>query len=326
MAQRLIFMSIRLLSTGVDDLTGLLDGPRARGAFLLRCVMNPPWSLRIVDEAPLTLLALARGTASVTTDSGTSVQLGPGDVAIVRGPEHYTIGDHPTSPPDVVIHPGQHCVSNDGRPMAQEMSLGVRTWGNDPNGSTVMLVGTYESAGAVSESLLRSLPPLISLPRDQWDCPIVPILNDEVVKDEPGQHAVLDRLLDLLVIATLREWFARPGADVPHWYRAQGDPIVGHALRLLNNNPDHSWTVAGIASQIGVSRAAFARRFNDLVGEPPMSYLTKRRLSLAADLLMNPDTTIGAVARQVGYSGPFALSTAFKRQLGVSPREYRTRA
>jgi AraC-like DNA-binding protein len=309
MAQRLIFMSMRLDSTDVDDLTGLLDGPRARGAFLLRCVMNPPWSLRIVDEAPLTLLAVARGTASVTTDGGHSVHLGPGDIAIVRGPDHYTIGDHSSSPPDVVIHPGQHCVSNDGRPMAQEMSLGVRTWGNDPNGSTVMLVGTYESAGA-----------------DQWECPIVPILLDEVVKDEPGQHAVLDRLLDLLVIATLREWFARPGAGVPHWYRAQGDPIVGHALRLLNNNPDHSWTVAGIASQIGVSRAAFARRFNDLVGEPPMTYLTKRRLSLAADLLMNPDTTIGAVARQVGYSGPFALSTAFKRQLGVSPREYRTRA
>jgi len=316
----------RLSSVSVDDLTGLLDGPRARAAFLLRCVMNPPWSVRIVDEAPLTLLAVARGSASVTTDGGQCMRLGAGDVAIVRGPDHYTVGDGPTSPPDVVIHPGQHCVSREGVPMADAMSIGVRTWGNDPEGSTVMLVGTYEAAGSVSEPLLRSLPTMLSLANDQWDCPLIPILSDEVVKDEPGQPAVLDRLLDLLVIATLRAWFARPDADTPLWYRAQRDPIVGRALSLLNNNPGHSWTVAELAAAIGLSRAAFARRFNEQVGEPPMNYLTKRRLSLAADLLLDRDTTLGAVARQVGYGGPFALSAAFKRQRGVSPRDYRSRA
>lgn len=311
--------------SGVDDLTGLLDGPRARGAFLLRCVMNPPWSLRIVDEAPLTLLALARGSAAVTIDGAQTVRLGPGDTAIVRGPDHYTIGDDPASAPDVVVNPGQQCVSSDGRPMAETMSLGVRTWGNDPDGSTVMLVGTYEESGAMSEPLLRSLPPVIALSNDQWDSPLVGMLSDEVAKDEPGQHAVLDRLLDLLVIATLREWFARSDTDAPRWYLAQRDPIVGHALRLLDNNPEHPWTVAGIAAQVGVSRAAFARRFSDLVGEPPMTYLTRRRLSLAADLLLDPNSTIGAVARQVGYNGPFALSTAFKRERGISPRDHRTR-
>ncbi len=310
----------------MDDLTALLDGPRARAAFVLRCVMNPPWSVRIVDEAPLTLLALARGSASVTIDGGPSVRLGAGDVAIVRGPDHYTVGDDPASLPDVVIHPGQQCVSRHGEPMAAPMSLGVRTWGNDPAGSTVMLVGTYEAAGSVSEPLLRSLPAIISLRRDQWECPLIPVLSDEVVRDEPGQSAVLDRLLDLLVIATLRTWFARPEADTPAWYRAQRDPIVGRALSLLNNNPSHPWTVAEIAAAIGLSRAAFARRFHDHVGEPPMTYLTKRRLSLAADLLLDPDTTLGAVAHQVGYGGPFALSAAFKREHGVSPRDYRARS
>ncbi len=324
MAERLTFMFHRLRSAGVDDLTALLDGPRARAAFLLRCVMNPPWSLRIVDEAPLTLLAVARGSASVTTDGGQCVRLGAGDVAIVRGPDHYTVGDDPASSPDVVIHPGQHCVSRDGDPMAAAMSIGVRTWGNDPKGSTVMLVGTYEAAGSVSESLLRSLPPMLSMASDQWDCPLIPILGDEVVKDEPGQSAVLDRLLDLLVIATLRAWFARPDADTPRWYRAQRDPIVGRALALLDNNPAHPWTVAELAAASGQSRAAFARRFNEHVGEPPMTYLTKRRLNIAADLLLDPDTTLGAVARQVGYSGPFALSAAFKRERGVSPRDHRT--
>lgn len=309
----------------MDDLTDLLDGPRARSAFLLRCVMNPPWSLRIADEAPLTLLAIARGTAMITTDSGSSVRLGSGDVAIVRGPDHYTVGAGPATSPDVVVHPGQRCVSRDGQPMADTMSLGVRTWGNDAEGSTLMLVGTYESAGSVSESLLRSLPPIASLSSQQWDCPLIPILSDEVERDEPGQQAVLDRLLDLVVIATLREWFDRPDADAPGWYRARRDPIVGHALRLMDHNANHAWTVAKLASAIGVSRAAFARRFTDLVGEPPMSYLTTRRLNLAADLLLDPGTTLGAVAEQVGYGGPFALSAAFKRERGISPRDHRMR-
>ena len=72
-----------------------------------------------------------------------------------------------------------------------------------------------------------------------------------------------------------------------------------------------------------MSRAALARRFTELVGEPPMAFLTGWRLALAADLLREPDTTIGAVARQVGYGSSFALSAAFKRVRGMSPQEYR---
>ena len=137
---------------------------------------------------------------------------------------------------------------------------------------------------------------------------------------------MLDRLLDLLLIAVLRAWFARPEAEAPAWYRAHGDPVVGRALRLLHNNPAHPWTVATLAAEIGVSRAALARRFTELVGEPPMTFLTGWRLALAADLLREPDATVGAVARQVGYGSPFALSTAFKRVRGVSPQQHRVGA
>ena len=310
----------------MDPLAGLLDGPRAHGAFLLRSVMTPPWSLRIVDEAPVTLMAIASGEAWIAPDAGEPIQLGAGDVAIARGPDPYTVADDPTSPPDVVIFPGQRCYSPDGEPMEEAMSLGVRTWGNDPDGSNVMLVGTYESMGDVGDRLLRALPPLLSLASDEWDCPLIPLLCDEVVKDEPGQTAVLDRLLDLLLIQALRAWFARPDAEPPRWYRAQSDPIVGQALRIMHGDPAHPWTLAGLAGETGVSRAALARRFRELVGEPPMTFLTGWRLALAADLLRDPDATVGSVAQQVGYSSPFALSTAFKRVRGVSPREHRARA
>jgi AraC-like DNA-binding protein len=310
----------------VDALAGLLDGPRARGAFLLRSILTPPWSLRIQDEAPLTLVAIIRGEAWVVPDSGDSIRLGPGDIAVVRGPEPYTVADDPATKPQIVIHPGQHCATPEGVSMSQAMDLGVRAWGDSPDGPTMMLTGTYHLEGEVSRRLLEALPTLLVLPADAWDCPLIPLLAGEIVKDEPGQEAVLDRLLDLLLIAVLRTWFSRPDAEAPAWYRAHTDPVVGRALRMLHNNPAHPWTVANLASEVGVSRAALARRFADLVGEPPMTFLTGWRLALAADLLREPDSTVGSVARQVGYGSAFALSTAFKRVRGVSPQEHRVGA
>ena len=310
----------------MDAVAGLLDGPRARGAFLLRSSLDPPWSLRIQDEAPLTLVAVVRGTASIVPDDAEPARVGHGDVAILRGPDPYTVADDPRTPPQAVIHPGQRCTTPDGRELRAMTALGVRTWGNSPDGSTQLLTGTYQLHGEVSGRLLRALPPLLVLPADAWDSPLVALLADEIGKDEPGQEAVLDRLLDLLLIAVLRAWFARPEAEAPAWYRAYGDPVVGRALSLLHNDPAHAWTLAELAGSAGVSRATLARRFHRLVGEPPMSFLTGWRIALAADLLLEPGTTLGSVARQVGYRSPFALSAAFKRLRGVSPQEYRAAA
>jgi AraC-like DNA-binding protein len=310
----------------MDAVAGLLDGPRARGAFLLRSSMDPPWSLRIQDEAPLTLVAVVRGEAWIVPDDGEAVRLARDDVAIVRGPDPYLVADDPATPPQAVIQPGQRCTTPDGRELTGMTDRGVRTWGNSADGATVLLTGTYQFDGEVSQRLLRALPGLLVLRADEWDCPVIPLLAAEIVKDEPGQEAVLDRLLDLLLIAVLRAWFARPEARAPAWYRAYGDPIVGQALRLLHHDPARHWTVADLARAVGVSRAALARRFNDLVGEPPMSFLTGWRIALAADLLREPGATIGSVAHQVGYSSPFALSTAFKRVRGVSPQEFRVAA
>jgi len=310
---------------GMDALANLLDGPRAREAFLLRAVMEPPWSVRIEDRAPLCVMTMARGEAWVVPGAGEPRRLGPGDVAVVRGPDPYTVADSPDTPPQAWILPGEECRTADGRDLAEAMALGVRTWGNHADGSATMLIGTYPLDGEISGRLLDALPPLLVLDAEVWDCPLTPWLGEEIVRDEAGQSAVLDRLLDLLLIAVLRAWFARPEARAPAWYRALGDPVVGRALRLLQNNPAHPWTVAGLAAKAGVSRAALARRFTALVGEPPMTYLTGWRLALAADLLREPDATLTAVARQVGYGSAFALSAAFKRIRGVSPREHRAR-
>lgn len=311
---------------GMDSIAGLLDGPRARDAFLLRSSMDPPWSLRIQDEAPLTLMAIVRGEAYVVPDGGEPARLAAGDVAITRGPDPYTVADDPERAPQAVIHPGQRCTTPDGDELTLMRDMGVRTWGNSPDGATLMLTGTYQMRSETSRRLLDALPSLLVLPGEAWDSPLVAYLAEEIARDEPGQEAVLDRLLDLLLIAVLRTWFARAEAEAPGWYRAHGDPVVGPALRLLHNRPAHPWTVAGLAAATGVSRAALARRFQALVGEPPMTFLTSWRLTLAADLLREPGATVGSVAPQVGYGSAFALSTAFKRVRGVSPREHLARA
>ena len=312
----------------MDAIAGLLDGPRARGAFLLRSNLDPPWSLRIEDQAPLTVMAIVRGDAWVLPDGGQPVAMGPDDVAVFRGPDPYTVASHPAIPPQVAILAGQECVvlHPGGEALVDSFGYGLRTWGNAEEGTTVLLTGTYQLDGEVSQRLLRALPSLIMLRAQDWNSPIIPLLAAEIVKDEPGQEAVLDRLLDLLLIAILRAWFARPDASAPDWYRASSDPVVGHALRLIHHNPAHPWTVAALARETGVSRAALARRFNELVGEPPMTFLTGWRIALAADLLLEPGATIGSVANQVGYGSPFALSTAFKRLRGVSPQQHRTAA
>ena len=172
--------------------------------------------------------------------------------------------------------------------------------------------------------MLDALPAVVVIRADEWSSPLVDLLVDEAGRDGPGQEAYLDRLLDLLLMSVLRVWFDRDD-NAPPWWHAEHDEVVGPALRLIYNQPDQPWTVANLAVAVGTSRAVFARRFTDLVGEPPIAFLTGWRLARAADLLDDPAMTIAAVARRVGYATPFALSSAFKRAYGVSPNTYRTR-
>ncbi|WP_346096488.1 AraC family transcriptional regulator [Streptomyces olivaceiscleroticus] len=308
----------------MDTLTGLLESPKARGAFLLKSVFQPPWGLRIEDRAPLSVVTMLRGDAWVLPDHSRPLLLHPGDVAVLRGPDAYTLADHPDTEPRIVVGPEQRCNTTDGEDVTERMSLGVRTWGQtDRDGSSVMLSGTYQAPSEIGARVLAALPVLLVRPASAGPNPLIGVLADEIDKDEVGQEIVLDRLLDLLLINVLRTWLADPESGAPAWFRAQGDPVVGPALRLLHEQPDRPWTVASLADSVGVSRAGLARHFSQLVGEPPMSYLTGWRLTLAADLLRDPDATVASVARRVGYSGAFALSAAFKRVRGVSPQEFR---
>jgi AraC-like DNA-binding protein len=203
--------------------------------------------------------------------------------------------------------------------------VGVRTWGNALDGGTLVLDGTYESQSMVGRRVLDGLPPIVVASREHVPSALIDYLSTQISRDEPGQSAVLDRVLDLVLIAVLRWWFTSHRPEGTGWYRASTDPVVGRALLLMQEQPAAAWTVENLGASTGLSRAAFARRFSALVGEPPMAYLTGWRMSLAADLLEQSEATVGSVARQVGYATPFAFSAAFKREHAVSPQQYRAR-
>ena len=281
--------------------------------------------MRIQDDAPLTLICMTAGEAVIVTDSGETFPLRTGDVALARGVEHYVFADTPATTPQVVIHPGNRCTTVRGEDLRFAMSVGVRTWGNAEQGAHRGIVCAYEGRSEVSARLLNALPTVLVMRSEDWRTPLVGLLNTEAGREGPGQEAYLDRLLDLLLMDVLRAWFDR-AETAPTWWHAERDPMIGRALKLIYHNPEHPWTVANLASAVGGSRALFARRFAEQVGEPPIAFLTSWRLAMAADMLRSRRTTIATIAREVGYGTPFALSSAFKREYGVSPNTYRREA
>lgn len=314
----------------MDGLSTLLGMHRGRDAFVLRCEMNPPWSVRIADRSAIGLIVVVRGHCVVTHDGASPVTVVAGDVVIAKGATAYTLADATATVPSVVIEPGQVCRAlPDGGTVAPAGGItvrGTRTWGNADAGESAFLTGVYELSEQVSGRLLDHLPDLALLRAPQCDPGLIEVLARELVRDLPGQDLLLDRYVDLLLVCALREWFAQPGAAPPQWWRAQTDPVVGPLLTVLHDRYQEPWTLELLAARVGYSRATVARRFTELVGTPPMSYLTGWRLSIAGDLLLTTDDTIEEIARQVGYLNPFAFSTAFKRMHGRSPRSFRTAA
>jgi AraC-like DNA-binding protein len=303
----------------MDLVSTLLDGQRARDPFVLSCTMRAPWSVQIADRAAVALVVALSGDLVIVPSAGPAETLAPGDAAILSRAEPYRLADDPGTPAEIVVEPGQVC-----RPLtaagADWPPPDGHAWGNDPLGESRFLVAVYELPGQVSGWLLDGLPVLVTV-RSSDRRPVVDLLAAETRNGGPGHDAVLDRLADLVLIDTLRDWLANAGDAAPAWYRA--DPITGTALRLIHERPQEPWTLAKLAAGAGVSRATLARRFALDVGVAPLTYLTRWRLARAADLLCTTRRTVDAIAREVGYTNPFAFSTAFKRQYSLAPRDYR---
>ncbi len=297
---------------------------RAHGSVFSRATLSPPFALNFVDGAPLTLCTLLSGSGWVVPEDGPPERISAYESAVVRGPGTFSFVDEIGTKAEPVAC-GEFCTT-----LEEGGTRYRRGWmdnGETVEGGTVLIVGAYPVRGEISRRLLDALPAVLRVSAGGTGDAVLDHLAAEVAIDAPGQQVVLDRLLDWMLVCTLREWFDRPGGQPPAWWAAQRDPVAGEALRLLHAEPAAPWSVSSLAARVGVSRSTLAKRFADQVGEPPLAYLTRWRMALAADLLVDRATmTIGEIARSVGYSDPFGFSAAFKRTKGVNPSEFRRAA
>lgn len=298
-----------------------------------KLIQPPPWSFYLADPEPLTAVAVLEASLTIVLHNAcahTAVPqapsthtLGAGDVALIKGGE-YTIADDPATPCQVIVRNGRKYATGagDGSAIVDQMSA-PRTFGDDQPSAITMLHGIYELHGSVGDRLLELLPAITTVSAGPRTRPLLELLAAEAARDEPGQDAVLQRFLDLILVIALRSWGTTTGSRPVGWLGAIADPAIGRALAMLHADPQRRWTTATLANQVGMSRAAFCARFTSLVGEPPMAYLIGWRMTLAADKLRDTDATVAAVAREVGYDNAFSFSTAFKRARGESPMNWR---
>lgn len=302
----------------------MFRGVRAHGSLFGSSTLSPPWALHFVDGAPLTLCTVLNGSGWIVPECGTPEPIGSYETVVVRGPGAFTFVDEIGTAAEP-IDCGEFCAAPEYG--GTRHRLGWSDGGDNAGGATTVIVGAYPVRGEISRRLLDALPVVLRVEAGGTGDAVLDHLAAEVALDVPGQQVVLDRLLDWLLVCTLREWFDRPGGDAPAWWAAQRDPVVGDALRQLHANPAAPWTVSSLAERTGVSRATLAKRFADLVGEPPLTYLTRWRMTLAADLLIDQKaTSVAEIARTVGYHDPFGFSAAFKRVRGVNPSAFRRTA
>ena len=196
---------------------------------------------------------------------------------------------------------------------------------------TTIISGCFKFDRMSSKFLSRLLPQVILVKADQARGlalnTTMQLLASETAEGAPGSKVVADRLAEVLFIQCIRAHIAlHPDTHNSGWLRAVFDPKIGAALNAMHERVDNPWTVETLAAAAGMSRSAFALRFKELLGETPLEYLTNWRMYRATGLLQRGDRKVLEIARSVGYDSDAAFSKAFKRVLGVAPREFRRTA
>jgi AraC-like DNA-binding protein len=301
----------------VDVVGEVVTAVRTGRPIARRIDLYGSWGLRFRGDRGAGLHVLLEGSAWIVPPTVSApVRLGVGDVVFIGTADGYAVAHNPETP----IH--------DVDPTAPKQQWPIPTPRPGERPGAVLLGGSYALERARPHPLIAQLPRFIHLPaRATVGDPlrsVVDLLGAEVQHEGPTLGPAAPALLDLLIIYTLRSWYAREAArGAQGWAGALRDNAVRTALENIQQSPGTQWTVAQLAAAGGVSRTVLARRFRTLVGEAPLTYLTRWRMTVAARLLRETDLPIESVAARVGYGSPFAFGKAFKRSIGIAPGGYR---
>lgn len=179
--------------------------------------------------------------------------------------------------------------------------------------------------------LLDNLPPVIKAgnPRSgdaNWLGQFIRLASSESADKRAGGEGVLAKLSELMFIEVVRQYLEALPPEQAGWLAGLRDPFVGKTLSLMHGDAARDWTIEELAREVALSRSVLAERFADVVGMPPMHYLAKWRMQIAAGLLSGGNTNMATIAAEIGYSSEAAFSRAFKKSVGVPPSAWRRRA
>ncbi|MFJ8039039.1 AraC family transcriptional regulator [Kitasatospora sp. NPDC096147] len=303
----------------MDILSDTLAALRTGRPSVVRTDARAPWGVRFQPVSGAGFHVVVQGRCLLLPVGGEQIELGPGDVVFLRRGTDHAICDAVGSTP-VAFEPDRVDRSSPLGRFAIE--------GAEDGARSVLVCGAYHLDVARPHPLLGDLPEVIHLPAGPGRHPALRSAVDqlcaEMHRPQPGSDSVVTALVDLLLLYILRSWYAElPGERTRGWASALNDPLIAPALKAIHDDPGHPWTVESLGSRAGLSRAAFARRFSTVVGEPPLSYLTTWRMAVAARSLRESADPLGTVAERAGYTSEFAFAKAFKRHFGAPPGAYR---
>ena len=317
----------------MDALSAALSSVRMTGAIFADAICSAPWGFAVpaIDALEQVVHMLAPGTERVVgyhlvTEGKALVGLEASeDVALTAG--------------DIVIipHGDPHRVTNGTPSKLIDTSPALAKWlAGDVSSMelggggerTHFVCGYFGCERHAARLFLAGLPSLIKInlrtdAAGRWLENSIRHLLDEAKSRRPGGAVVLSKMAEAFFIETLRRYMQQLPLEQRGWLAGARDPVVGAALALLHRQPCHSWTVSELAAEIGASRSLVAERFVLFLGEPPLTYLVRWRLQLAARLLQTTQKTILQVAVDVGYESEAAFNRAFRREFGLPPAQYR---
>lgn len=298
----------------MDVLSDILENIHLNGGVRFRCDMNAPWGMSLPTGNAAEFHLLVRGNAWLrVAGQDQAIALQGGDfVALLKGSQHCL-----SDQPDGQVRPVAELV---GR---QSLSgYGPLRFGGDGL-PTELLCGYFSFDRSSLHPLVAALPPLIhlrggDLSQAAWLQATLQFMQQETQEARPGAEAVVNRLVGVLFIHMVRRHFAQNPKSAG-LLAGMADRHIGLSLEMLHKAPHSSWSLEGLARQVGLSRSAFATRFHQLVGQTPMQYLALWRMQLARQLLRDPSLSTASVASKVGFESPAAFAKAFKKITGSTP-------
>lgn len=279
----------------MEVLSDILRSMRVSGSVYFCDRIDAPWTKEFGEPDQASFHLVRRGECWVTADDSVE-QLGPGDLVFVEPGRMHTLASHPP--------------------------------GGDPTSGacTMLLCGYCEFLNDTGTPLTEVFPSL-TIVRDEeilqqpWLKTTLDQLSAEYLSQQPGAELVVDKLTEIVIVELIRINFGRH-SDSP-FIRALNDKQISRALRLLHDEPDRGWTLENLAAEIAMSRAAFAKRFKELVGKPMFEYLTTLRIQKAKEMLRESSLPLYEVASRVGYESDLSFTKTFKKLTGTTPTRYR---